>query len=64
MVTYSTAGDGMIKGQKYEFSFSGLSSDVKPTHEFDGMGIRNGSTFLELDTMKVSMYDEQNERWV
>lgn len=40
--------------------YRGLSTDEKP-------GIaqcRNGSVFLEMDTGRVFVFDEQNEAWV
>lgn len=37
----------------------GLSTDTKPTTD-----INNGSTFYEMDTKKVFMYDEENLRWL
>ena len=41
------------------FEFRGLSTDTKPV---DGVG--NGSIFLELDTFKVFMFDEENKTWI
>jgi len=39
--------------------FVGLSTDDKPTGN-----IRNGSTFVEMDTQKIFAWDEENERWL
>lgn len=36
----------------------GLSTDKKP------LDVCNASTFYEMDTKKVSMFDEQNKRWL
>ena len=36
----------------------GLSTDTKPTD-----GLVTGSSFLEVDTGKLSLYDEVNEEW-
>ncbi len=40
----------------------GLSTDTKPT-EIGGKKIDNGSTFIEVDTGKVYMYDLENKQW-
>ena len=36
----------------------GLSTDDKPTED-----ITNGCVFIEIDTGKIFMYDEENEQW-
>lgn len=65
MITYSTNyGETAQKGQRFNFSFSGKSTDEKPTHEYDGIAIGNGSTFLEMDTKNVFFYDEETEGWL
>ena len=38
--------------------YAGLSTDTKPTD-----GVANGSVFLEIDTNKTYIYDEQNATW-
>ncbi len=38
--------------------FVGLSTDTKPTNA------ANASTFYEMDTKKVFMFDEQNKLWL
>lgn len=40
----------------------GLSTDEKPT-ELNDKKIDNGSTFIEIDTGKLYMYDLENETW-
>ena len=35
-----------------------LSTDTKPTTD-----VPNGSSFLEMDTGNVYMWDEENEQW-
>ena len=42
-----------------EVELRGLSSDVKPTPS----EMYNGSTFVEMDTRKVWMYDGENQKW-
>ena len=41
---------------------SGLSTDEKPT-ELYNKTIDNGSTFIEIDTGKIYLYDLENEQW-
>ena len=45
-------------------SLKGLSSDIKPTGEYQGVKILNGSSFLEMDTKDLKFYDEESEIWV
>lgn len=40
----------------------GLSTDEKPT-ELNGKAIENGSTYIEIDTGKIYLYDLENEEW-
>lgn len=48
-------------GKAYnKYSFTGLSTDDKPT--FDGLG--NGSSFFEMNTCKMYFYDAENKTWV
>ena len=46
------------KGGNYIAELRGLSTDTKPTE-----GINNGCVFIEIDTGKLYMYDEENEQW-
>ncbi len=48
----------------YEISFKGLSTDNKPTVKYNNVPIANGSTFIEMDTMKLSFYDEEGKQWL
>ena len=63
MITMNEAPVLMSKG-KYQFTFIGLSTDDKPVSSYKGKWIANGSTFLEIDTKKLSMYDEDSNTWV
>lgn len=45
-------------------SLYGKSTDSKPTGKFKGTKIENGSTFYEMDTKKVYMYDAENDAWI
>jgi len=38
--------------------YSGLHTDPKPTE-----GVATGSTFLEVDTCDVYLYDEEGQTW-
>ena len=40
------------------YEFRGLSTDEKPIER-----VGNGSVFIELDTCKVFIFDEQNKTW-
>lgn len=40
----------------------GLHDDVKPSVLDEGI-IDNGSSFIEIDTGKVYLYDLENETW-
>lgn len=46
-----------------KLSFSGKSTDTKPTETWEGIKIDNGSTFLEVDTQKLFFYDEEGKTW-
>lgn len=43
---------------KAELELRGLSTDEKPTED-----VANGTTFIEIDTGKIYMYDLENEEW-
>ena len=60
MVTYTKVE---VKTNLALFSFSGLSTDTKPTGTIDGIQIGNGSTFLEMDTKDLKFYDDANDLW-
>ena len=47
-----------------DFSFKGLSTDTKPTETHDGITIKNGSSFLEIDTKTLFFYDSDSDAWV
>lgn len=46
-----------VTGEK-TYEFRGLSTDTKPIEK-----VGNGSIFIEMDTSKVFMFDEQNKEW-
>lgn len=39
--------------------YRGLSTDKKPT----GESVQNGSTFVEMDTSDVYVFDKENTQW-
>lgn len=47
----------------YAYDFMGLSTDDKPTIE-DYPEMKNGSSFMEMDTKTLYFYDAENAQWV
>lgn len=45
-----------------EMELRGKSTDTKPT-EIDDEVITNGTTFIEIDTGSVFVFDEDNQEW-
>ncbi len=56
MVTITRTG-GQTEDRGAELK--GLSTDKKPIKD-----IPNGSSYYEMDTKKVFMFDEQNSKWL
>jgi hypothetical protein len=53
-------------GAKYNRNIlflEGLSTDTKPTGEFDGLSVQNGSEYTEVDTGKKFLFDYDNATW-
>lgn len=42
----------------------GLSTDEKPTEEFADFPIANGSTFYEMNTGALFMFNADNAEWI
>lgn len=61
MVSINKIGE---KANDRVLELSGLSTDEKPIGEADGVRIVNGSTYIEMDTCNVTMYDKENQRWL
>lgn len=61
MLSISKVGE---KSNDRVLELSGLSTDIKPIGEVDGVRIVNGSTFFEMDTCNISIYDEENQKWL
>lgn len=53
-----------IKGRKIPHEFFGLSKDEKPVDKINGVKVNNGSVFVEIDTGKIFMFDEENQIWL
>jgi len=53
---------------QWELNYRGLSTDEKPTMHTTPGGIEeripNGSTFYEMDTGKLYMWDVENSEWL
>lgn len=49
-------------GDYLSVELRGLSTDTKPTKIGD-KNIGNGSVFIEIDTQKISFYDEDSKEW-
>ena len=43
--------------------YKGLSTDIKPVED-DSTKVPNGSTFFEMDTSKLFMYDNEHDVWL
>lgn len=53
-----------VNGCKVPHEFFGLSTDEKPTDKHNGIKIVNGSVFVEMDTKKIYMFDEEHKVWL
>lgn len=53
---------------QWELNYRGLSTDTKPTVHVTPTGkeegIPNGSTFYEMDTGDLYMWDAENSQWL
>lgn len=62
MVTIIEVKNKSIDGTAV-FELRGKSSDAKPIGFYNEALVGNGSTFLEMDTGNVFMFDEENQKW-
>lgn len=46
------------------FDLRGLSTDTPKPTEWNGIGIGNGSTFFEIDTGKLYVFDADAGDWI
>ena len=51
-------------GKKVPHEFYSLQKDEKPVGKHNGIKITNGSIFIEIDTKKIYMFDEENQVWI
>ena len=49
----------MVTVNRLVDTYNGLSTDTKPT-----IRVRNGSRFVEMDTGKLYMFDQENSEWL
>ena len=61
MITIFSQKD-IDSNNKMEVELRGLSTDTKPKVIKKAI-VDNGSTFIEIDTGKLYMYDLENEQW-
>lgn len=52
------------KDNRLPAEIRGLSTDEKPIDEIEGIGIDNGSVFLEIDTGDVYFFDADSKTWL
>ena len=62
MITIYRREDASTKGNEKEYEIRGLSTDTKPT-TVDSNKTSNGTVFIEIDTGKMYLYDQENEQW-
>lgn len=60
MITIASDASGMCAPHE----FFGLAKDEKPIGKINGFKVTNGSVFIEIDTKKVYMFDEENQVWI
>lgn len=63
MITiYEKNNASLLNGSEKELELRGLSTDTKPTTIGDKT-ISNGTSFIEIDTGKLYIFDKENEQW-
>ena len=53
-----------VTDSKTIFEFRGLSTDEKPTQTYVEQAVANGSTFMEMDTGKIFMFNAPELTWI
>lgn len=51
------------EGDYISTELRGKSTDTKPTDEYKGKKIGNGSVFIEIDTGKLYFFDGDTKTW-
>lgn len=64
MISYDCNLSKNVDKMEGSFSFKGLSTDQKPVETCDNIVIRNGSSFMAMDTKELSFYDAAGKQWV
>ena len=60
---YNVKNEKIDKNEtKFTVELRGLSTDTKPT-VFNGKTIENGSSFIEIDTGKIYLFDKESQEW-
>lgn len=60
MITATKRNDAVIA----PLELTGMSADQKPTKEFEGYPIINGSSFFEMDSGDVYWFDGEKRTWI
>lgn len=60
MITVTKRNDAVIA----PLELTGKSTDPKPTTEFEGYPIINGSSFFEMDSGNVYWFDGEKRTWI
>lgn len=58
-IYYNYLHDNIVR-----FDLCGLSSDSKPSPNFDKKIIANGSSFMEMDTGTLYLFDADSVTWI
>ena len=61
MVTALVGSKKKVQSGDFVTEFYGKSTDTKPLY---ADGARNADMFMEMDTMVVRFFDEDNNKWV
>lgn len=64
MLTIERVYDNLSGIDSLPLRLYGLSTDTKPVESTDRMPLVNGSTFYEIDTKFLYMWDQENSTWV
>lgn len=60
MITATKRNDAVIAPME----LTGMSTDQKPTKEFEGYPIVNGSSFFEMDSGDMYWFDGEKRTWI
>ena len=60
MITLNRYGD---RCNRVYLELYGLSTDEKPIKKMGTVFIGNASTYYEMDSKKLFIYDEENHQW-